>query len=529
MTTRRVTQSFLIVFLTLVVHISALPVGADTLYGIVYEGANAGYLITIDMGTGQAELVGDTGLDRPCVLTFDYSKDMLLTSNCFGYPPQGFAVDQQTGAASLVMEHLSPNNELAYHRTIDVLYGVDPGFNDSVLVKLDPDSGDWVTSDGIIGKGPVTALAVEPGSDALYGVGLRDGHPWFFRIPILQGSADLPETDVAQIDRILTGLAFGSQGRLYGTDGDRLYQVNTSNGALDEIGEHGDDIGSVQDIVLVSERVVLLPGQLRSWRKEYIPIEYIIDIFERLEICPPWDPKCPFPGLSIDSQAADVPWHASTMSEALGAIARSVRSGRPYEEALRSLQTTLPDIPEGVYFNETLRSELTQFVEYHLAQAERPPAHEFLASDVLMRAMNAIELDWRTPAAGVTNVPIGRYVGVDLGGVVWAGFRDVVGSGVMTLEVTDRYAAFPVNRAYTPTWPYLSYAIDFDAQLGGTGFVDLTFYIKPLRFHTQASTIAVLRVTDGGLVDVTVGQDRPRGFVTARTDRPGTFIVLGKH
>ena len=91
----------------------------------------------------------------------------------------------------------------------------------------------------------------------------------------------------------------------------------------------------------------------------------------------------------------------------------------------------------------------------------------------------------------------------------------------MTLQVAEGYAAFPRDRAYTPTWPYLSYTIDFDAQLGGTGFVDLTFYVKPLRFHTEASTIAVLQLVQGGLVDVTVGRDRSRGLVMARTNGPG--------
>ena len=109
------------------------------------------------------------------------------------------------------------------------------------------------------------------------------------------------------------------------------------------------------------------------------------------------------------------------MSEALEVIARSVRSGEPYEEELVLLQTTLQDTPAGTYFSAALRGELIQVVDHHLAKTETPPARGFLSSDVLMRSMNAIELDWRAPAVGPKNVPLGRYVGVDLDGVLGRG------------------------------------------------------------------------------------------------------------
>ena len=247
----RITSSCRIILLALVVHAAAPVVSGDTLYGIIDEGAHAGYLITIDMSTGEAELVGDTGLDRPCVLAFDSSKDILLTSDYGEYPTQGYAVDQQTGETSTIIEHLTPNLELAYHPAEDVLYTIEPGYNESSLIKLDPDDGTMIEAPAPSTKGQSPHWPFEPLSDALYGIGLLDGRPWLFRVPSVQGSITPPDLGVAEIDRILTGIAFATQGRLYGTDGERLYRVDTLNGSLDEIGPHGDLVGFVNDVVLV--------------------------------------------------------------------------------------------------------------------------------------------------------------------------------------------------------------------------------------------------------------------------------------
>jgi len=229
----RITRTCPLVLSLVLAPAGAGSATADTLYGIIDEGDHAGYLITIDVSTGKAEFVGDAGIASACVLAFDSSKDMLLISNCFGYPGQAYEVDRQTGASlGVVIDDFSPNDALAYHAASDGLYAVDSGYNDSILVRLDPDSGAWTDDTDVIQKGPVTALAADPVSHNLYGIGLKNGQPWLFRITVTQGDAALPETDIAQVDRVLDGLAFDRYGKLYATDGDRLCRVDLANGAV---------------------------------------------------------------------------------------------------------------------------------------------------------------------------------------------------------------------------------------------------------------------------------------------------------
>jgi hypothetical protein len=90
------------------------------------------------------------------------------------------------------------------------------------------------------------------------------------------------------------------------------------------------------------------------------------------------------------------------------------------------------------------------------------------------------------------------------------------------------YKVFPNSSKFSPSWPFMTYNLNFDGELGADGFIDLTFYIKELKFKNNVSSIRVLQKVKDGLVDVTTLWDKSGGTVMARTTSPGLFIVLGK-
>ena len=72
----------------------------------------------------------------------------------------------------------------------------------------------------------------------------------------------------------------------------------------------------------------------------------------------------------------------------------------------------------------------------------------------------------------------------------------------------------------------MSYAIDWTAELGRSGYADITFFVDHFRFLGRRRLLRVLRWDGDGFVDVTLGADERRGTVTARSERGGTFLVV---
>ncbi len=516
--------------LLLSISSEALSAFSDTLYGIVCRGEKAGYLVEIDMSTGDATPVGDTGLSSPCVLAYNSQTDILLTSNCFGYPPQGFAIDRNTGQTSLTIEFLSINDELVFGD--DVLYAVYQGVGTSLLDKLNPETGEWIESVGVINKGPAVEIAISPMTGVMYGTGMSglNGNMWLFTVNTTPGPPPR-ETDVVQVDRVFSGLSFSSSGILYATDGTNLLTVNRQTGETTVIGPFGPDIGFVSDIAIVpgNREYIGVRPSIRSEIEDIGRFDVIAHLLkEHLPWCPPGNPACPGNWLSIDIRKTDIPSHMLMLGKAVEKISRAHSFAESFESSLEELKEVIKSIPKGVHFDKETREKLINSINSVIRQRQERAYNEFLKSDILIRSLNAIDLDWRMPELRKQKVDKGKYVGIDLSGMVWVGLRDVVKPGEINLNIKSRYEVFPVGSKYSPTWPFLSYTVDFDGELGSQGFIDLTFYIKPLNFKNKVPAIRVLQLDEGGLIDVTTGKDLSRGTVMARTNHPGTFIILGK-
>lgn len=85
-----------------------------------------------------------------------------------------------------------------------------------------------------------------------------------FTLSTTPGTTPL-ETEVGPTNRLISSIAFHTDGTLYASDGDYLLSLNPSTGAVTEIGPHGPDIGFVAGLSFVTPPVA---GPIDTWIRD---------------------------------------------------------------------------------------------------------------------------------------------------------------------------------------------------------------------------------------------------------------------
>ena len=313
-------------------------------------------------------------------------------------------------------------------------------------------------------------------------------------------------------------------------DGDVAPQTDCNDGVdndgdgntdLDDAGcQNAGDNDESDDVVI----------RLRHLQLEYIPANLAIWelVREGMPWCPPGFPGCPGNRLSIHDADAVFPPYMSDIGRSIWKVIHASAEPNSFAGAASQLQKAITGVPVGTHFTEEIKAELLRLIAGKMNRGTSPASNGFLTTEVFVKSLNAIELDWRVPEARAHKVKKAKHVGVDFSGMVWVGLRDIEKSGQIKLIVRSNYKAFPLDREFSSSWPFLTYDVEFDGQLGKTGHLDLKFYTKPLRFQVNPSGVRVLRIDKDGLVDVTTGAEVSKGIIWARSDRPGSFILVGK-
>ena len=100
---------------------AGIPPGTPMLYGVIARDPNAGYLIKINPVTATATLVGATGLQQPCSLTYNELRALLYVNECFGTAGL-HTVDVATGGTTPLWPVTGSN--VAYRFADDMLYSI---------------------------------------------------------------------------------------------------------------------------------------------------------------------------------------------------------------------------------------------------------------------------------------------------------------------------------------------------------------------------------------------------------------------
>ena len=244
---------------------AALESDAQTLFGVITQNPNRGFLVSVNIATGAGTLIGDTGVTAPSGLTFNTNNRTMLVIDASG--GQVSAIDVTTGAATPLQDSapVPLPGALAFRFVDNLLYTCSPSINTCELLQLDPTTGANVGTVGIINKGPVGGLAVRPSDGVLFGAGIASGNQNFlFTSSTTQGPPPR-ETDIGQMDRLISALDFHPNGTLFASDGASLLTVNTTTGAVTEVGRFGANIGFVAGLAFVpGDEPVRVAGDVLS-------------------------------------------------------------------------------------------------------------------------------------------------------------------------------------------------------------------------------------------------------------------------
>lgn len=206
-----------------------LPAGTPQMYGVVSQGSSAGALIRIDTQNGAVSVVGPTGFESACGLAFDAVRGRLLLSPCWGQAPLQ-VVNRDTGAASPLGPGAGGVTSIAHRPTDDRIYGIEPS---PALMSLDAQTGANAAVVGFIDKASVGGVASRPSDGQLFGVGKTAGGVQ--RLFQLRHGAGVGPRDVdvgGVPGTALRALTFHPDGRLFGTDGEKIVTIDPATGSI---------------------------------------------------------------------------------------------------------------------------------------------------------------------------------------------------------------------------------------------------------------------------------------------------------
>lgn len=240
--------SFLFTLQVFLLLLFAVPLQAQTLYGVISKEPNAGHLVSINIATGAATLIGDTGLSGPSGLTYNSLTGELLAINAFG-GGKVHRVDTATGAATVLSaaSSVAIPGSLAYRAADNMLYTNQPAVSTNVIYRLNASTGATVDFIGVVNKGPMGGMAVRPSDGVVFGAGScgPGAGDCLFTISTIAGPPPR-ETNVGTTGRMITALSFHpTSGLLYGSDGSNLVTINPATAAVTTVGPFGAGIGFV--------------------------------------------------------------------------------------------------------------------------------------------------------------------------------------------------------------------------------------------------------------------------------------------
>jgi hypothetical protein len=226
-----------------------------------------------------------------------------------------------------------------------------------------------------------------------------------------------------------------------------------------------------------NERIVV--RQYRYYPLEFIPIQALQELWLGdwpliEQDIPCMLPLCPDPPLAFSQMNNNGSPVLESLNESIWKISKSDSDPKLLSVEINNFQKIISKIPMGTHYNKEMKGKLTGWVNAYDTKNGSFNAGEYFSSGILVKALNAIELDSRLPALKPQSVKTGVNA-VNIGGLVWVNLRKVEKPGDISLNIIGKYLSFPADMDFSPGWPFFTYQIEFTGSTREPA--DLSFYV----------------------------------------------------
>jgi len=252
-----------------------------------------------------------------------------------------------------------------------------------------------------------------------------------------------------------------------------------------------------------------------EWRLPLSPREVDIDI-AGIEPAPLPCPECAFSrAWQLNKMPSRFPYLHETAHDIFGRTGQS----KSFKKNKERLITLLKNIPAGQRYSKKMKVLVIEALQgWDGSSSDASPI-----SHQVLRAMNAIELDWRIPSLKATEIKTSKDLTVNFDGVAWVKFKEVKKAGKLSLNVDGNLPAIVARSR--PGWPVANYQFDYTGELGD--FVDISFYFGGYGFKGDPSSLHIFEWDGKSYKDITTIVDWSAKVITGRTNRLSTYIIAG--
>ncbi len=202
----------------------------------------------------------------------------------------------------------------------------------------------------------------------------------------------------------------------------------------------------------------------------------------------------------------------------LGPDARPAK-GQEARSGLASLARQIRGAKTGNFFTEEMKSAVLASLE----NAFRSRKTFRAARGKLLETLNAMELDWRSPATPPLKVAPGDRSVVDLYGVARLQLRGVEQGGEVALRIRPGVPAVP--EGYRTGWPMATFSFEFAGKFGKAGGAEAELYAGWIGF-SEPGELRLLEWDGEAFRDVTKDVNYADRTIRAEIDFRHEYVLV---
>jgi len=211
--------------------------------------------------------------------------------------------------------------------------------------------------------------------------------------------------------------------------------------------------------------------------------------------------------------------HIKSLIEETYALIVSAGKKKIDDDQLKQITALLERSTSGKYYSKPRRESLLK---------ELPPHSRFTdeSFDLMIKAVNAMQLDVSVPKISQVNVGVGSQIKANLENVAWVNFSKVSKAGNVGLRIAEGKASY--FRGYKPGWPLAVYDFDFTGSIPEEGNIDLSIYVGGLAFLGDLSDLRLFEFDGVKYRDITTKVDVKSKIISGRTKQLSEYVILSK-